>query len=42
MKKIMLTLGTAMFALAAASCNTVSGVGEDISSVGDTVSDAAK
>ncbi len=38
-RTILLLLGTT---LALAACNTVSGIGKDVSSVGRTVSDAAK
>lgn len=38
MRKLALTLGLA-FALAA--CNTIAGIGEDVQSVGATVSDVA-
>ncbi len=34
-RKLILALGVAAFSLAAAACNTVKGVGEDIESVGE-------
>lgn len=41
LKKIM-TVAFLASGLALAACNTIEGAGKDVSSVGDTVSDAAK
>ena len=40
MKKLYLSVA-AFAALLVAGCNTVEGIGQDVSSVGETVSDAA-
>ena len=41
MNRIKLAL-LAMFAMAAAACNTVEGAGKDIESAGDTIQDTAQ
>ena len=38
-RAILLTIATGLLLVA---CNTVAGIGKDVSSVGNTVSDAAK
>ena len=38
MRKLLLVLGAS---LALGACNTIAGIGEDVQSVGETVSDAA-
>jgi len=40
LSKILLAIGTASLALGATACNTVKGVGRDITSVGQAGSDA--
>ncbi|MFC3713386.1 entericidin A/B family lipoprotein [Sphingoaurantiacus capsulatus] len=42
MFKKIVTLAMIAGGLALTACNTVEGAGKDVSSVGDTVSDAAK
>ncbi len=42
MFKKMMTLAMIAGGLALTACNTIEGAGKDVSSVGDTVSDAAK
>ena len=39
-KKLLFAFGITSMSLAAAACNTVQGVGEDIESVGETGEDA--
>ncbi len=42
MRKLLIMLGLAAFSLMATGCNTISGVGQDVESVGEAVEEAAE
>ena len=42
MKKFVTALFAALFVLSLSACNTIEGMGKDISKAGDTIENAAK
>lgn len=42
MRALLIILGVAVFSLMATGCNTISGIGKDVESVGGAVEEAAE
>lgn len=42
MRKLLVALGLSFPAVALAGCNTISGIGEDLETVGDEIEDTAE